>query len=301
MHIRFWGVRGSVPTPGPKTVKYGGNTTCIELRLSDNRLFIIGAGSGIRELGNYLLANDLKNGPLKTDIFLSHTHWDHIHGYPFFTPTYFKDNEFTIHGPVNYAGKLKDIFSAQMDYTYYPVKLEDTGASVEFNELKEGTYLIGGIKVTTCYLNHPVLCIGYRIEAEGKTLVTVYDHEQYQNIFSRDGNLDSEEAIEAQSAVDMMNAKIVNHCKGADLLIHDAQYHNQQEYDAHRGWGHSTVRDAISTGLKAGVKKLALFHHDPARPDDALDKLHAQITEQLRGAGKDIDVFPAREGLTISL
>lgn len=301
MFIRLWGVRGSIPTPGPKTVKYGGNTACIEIRTDSGQLIIIDAGSGIRELGNYLLKNDQKEGPIKTDIFLTHTHWDHIQGYPFFTPTYIGGNEFTIHGPVNYAGNLENIIAAQMDYTYYPVKLEDTGATVKFNELKEGTFILGGVKITTCYLNHPVLCLGYRIEADDKVFCTVYDHETYRNIFSRDGSLDSDEAREAQEVVDQMNTKIANHVKGADLLIHDAQYHTSEELDKHKGWGHSSVQDAIRTSLRAGVKRLAIFHHDPTRSDDELDGLHSRLQEYIKSKGIPLEVFPAREGLSLTL
>jgi len=301
MFLRFWGVRGSIPCPGPKTVKYGGNTSCLEIRLDSGRMIIIDAGSGIRELGNYLLANDQKNGPIKTDIFLTHTHWDHIHGYPFFTPTYIKGNEFTVHGPVNYSGKLESIFSAQMDYTYYPIKLEDAGASVNFNELKEGSFIMGGMKITTCYLNHPILCLGYRVEGDGKVICTVYDHEPYQNIFTKDGALDTDEAREAQEAVDMMNAKIVNHVRNADLVVYDCQYHTQEELDSHRGWGHSSVRDVILTCLKAGVKQVALFHHDPTRDDDTIDALHAKLSQQLERSGKQLKIFPAREGLKVNL
>lgn len=302
MFVRLWGVRGSIPVPGPRTVRYGGNTSCIEVRADDGRMLIIDAGSGIRELGNFLLKNDLKNGPISTDIFLTHTHWDHIHGYPFFTPIYFKQNQFTIHGPVNaISGSLEQIFSAQMDYSYYPVKLEDTGAKVNFSELKEGSFIVNGFKVSTCYLNHPVLCIGYRIEVDDRVFCTVYDHEPYQNIFARNGVIDSEEAKEAQAAVDEMNMKVVNHIKGADMVVYDAQYHNAEEYNSHRGWGHSTVQDAVSYSIQAGVKRVCLFHHDPTRSDEELDALYMDLKEKIKKAGQQLVVFPAKEGLRVPL
>lgn len=302
MFVRFWGVRGSIPVPGPKTVRYGGNTSCLEVRADDGRMIIIDAGSGIRELGNFLLATDQKAGPIHTDIFLTHTHWDHIHGYPFFTPIYFKQNKFTIHGPVNaISGSLEDIFSAQMDYSYYPVKLEDTGASVDFSELKEGQFIVNGFSIRTTYLNHPVLCLGYRVEVDDKVFCTVYDHEPYQNIFARDGNIESEEAREAQATVDEMNSKIIRHIQGADLVVYDAQYHNAEEYNSHRGWGHSSVQDAIGNCLKAHVKRVAIFHHDPTRSDDELDALHADLKEKIRKSGHPLVVFPAKEGLRVPL
>ena len=299
MYAKFWGVRGSIPAPGPKTIRYGGNTSCIEIRLASGQLLIIDAGSGIREFGLWLLANDQKQGPLKTDILLTHTHWDHIHGYPFFVPAYIKNNEFIIHGPVNYAGNLEKIFSAQMDYTYYPIKLEDAGARVKFNELKEGTITIGGAKVTTCYLNHPILCLGYRVEADDRVICTVYDHEPYVNIFGNPE--DSDEAREAQEAVDMANEKILRHIENADLVIYDAQYHTKQELDSHKGWGHSSVEDAITNCLAARVKHLAIFHHDPTRSDEDLRALHISLRQRLRDEGRKLLVFPAREGLLVPL
>lgn len=301
MKIRFWGVRGSIPVPGPTTVKYGGNTSCIEIRTESGRLLIIDAGSGIRELGNHLLKTDQKQGPIRTDIFLTHTHWDHIHGYPFFTPTYIKGNEFTIHGPVNYSGRLEHIFSAQMDYTYYPVKLEDAGAKVSFNELKEGTFYLDDISITTCYLNHPILCIGYRIEADGKVFCTVYDHEPYRNIFARDGQLDTDEAREAQEAVDMMNGKILHHVRDADLVVYDAQYHTREELDSHRGWGHSSLIEAVQAAKQAKIKKLAFFHHDPTRTDEQLDAMEQRLQKSLAQQGNPFGILAAREGLTIQL
>jgi phosphoribosyl 1,2-cyclic phosphodiesterase len=302
MFVRLWGVRGSIPTPGPRTVRYGGNTSCIEVRSASGKLVIIDAGSGIRELGNHLMKTDQKNGPIKTDIFLTHTHWDHIHGYPFFVPTYIKGNEFTVHGPVNYAGKLESIFSAQMDYTYYPVKLEDAGATVKFNELKETTYYIGeDFKIITCFLNHPILCLGYRVEADERVFCTVYDHEPYQNIFAKDGKLDSQEAIEAQETVDQMNEKITRFIRGADLVVHDAQYHTEEEFFKHRGWGHCSVPFAINSALSAGVKRLCIFHHDPTRTDDELDALHLSMKARMQEEGKRLITFPAKEGLQIPL
>jgi phosphoribosyl 1,2-cyclic phosphodiesterase len=301
VYAKFWGVRGSIPSPGPKTVHYGGNTACIEIRLASGQLLIIDAGSGIREFGLWLLGNDQKKGPLKTDILLTHTHWDHIHGYPFFIPAYIKSNEFTIHGPVNYAGNLEKIFSAQMDYTYYPIKLEDAGARVNFNELKEGTITIGDAKVTTCYLNHPILCLGYRVEADDRVICTVYDHEPYVNIFAGAGMEDSPEAQEAQEAVDMASQKILRHIENADLVIYDAQYHTQQELDSHRGWGHSAVEDALSNCIAANVKQLAIFHHDPTRSDEELNALHKNLRQRMQDEGRKLLVYPAREGLLVPL
>ena len=301
MHVKFWGVRGSIPTPGPETVRYGGNTSCIEVRLANGQFLIIDAGSGLREFGRWLIANDQKKGPLKTNILLTHTHWDHIHGYPFFGPAYIKGNEFTIHGPVSHAGNLEQIFSAQMDYTYYPINFRATGATVSFKELKEGTVHIGDAKVTTYYLHHPTLCLSYRIEADDRVVCTVFDHEPYTNIFSKDGNLDTEEAQEAQEAVDMANEKIRSHIRDADLVICDAQYHGKAELDSHRGWGHSSVETALEMCLAANAKRICFFHHDPTRNDAALNALHISLRKQMKEEGRKVLTFPAREGLVVPL
>jgi len=299
MKVKFWGVRGSIPSPGPETVKYGGNTACLEITTNSGRRIIIDAGSGIRALGNHLMATEQKNFPLKMDIFLTHTHWDHIHGYPFFVPAYIPGNEFTIHGPVNYSGKLSKIFSAQMDYTYYPIRLEEAGANVKFNELKEGVFYLDEIKITATYLNHPISCLGYRIEADGKIFCTVYDHEQYHNLFTQEGEKDSPEAAEAQEIVDIMNNKIIEHIKDADFLVYDGQYHTQEEYEDKKGWGHSTTDDAINAAIKANVKNLAIFHHDPQRKDSELDALNIKMQKQITPTLKRI--FAAKERLTIKL
>jgi phosphoribosyl 1,2-cyclic phosphodiesterase len=301
VYVKFWGVRGSIPTPGPKTARYGGNTSCIEIRLASGQILIVDAGSGIREFGIWLMANDQKQGPIKTDILLTHTHWDHIHGYPFFGPAYIKGNEFVIHGPVSHAGKLDKIFSAQMDYTYYPIQFQATGASVSFNELKEGTIQIGDAKVTTYYLNHPVLCLGYRIEADDRVVCTVYDHEPYRNLFCGNGPPDTVEAQEAQEAADMANEKIRRHIQNADLVIFDAQYHSKEELEAHLGWGHSSIEYALDTCLAAEAKRMCFFHHDPTRSDTALNEFHIALQQKIKAEGRKILTFPAREGLVVPL
>ncbi len=202
MKIKFWGVRGSIPVPGPSTVRYGGNTPCIEVRLNDERLIIIDAGTGIRELGLSLLPK----GKVEAIILLSHTHWDHIHGFPFFVPAFIPGNKLTIYGPVNYNEKLEEIVAGQMKYSYFPVKLEWIGADKKFVDLKEGIYEIDGIRIIAQILNHPIITMGYRIEADGKILVTEYDTEPYRNIFEdKGGFFDDDEdfvAIEGQEEPD---------------------------------------------------------------------------------------------------
>ncbi len=307
MKVRFWGVRGSIPTPGPETVKYGGNTACIEVRLDDGRIIIIGAGSGIRALGNKLVFEDMKKGPLDIDLFLSHTHWDHIMGFPFFTPIFIPGNKIRVHGPVNIGDEdLEKIVAGQMSYNYFPVKADELAADITYRVLKEETFnLYDDVKVTTIILNHPIIDLGYRIEADNSVLVTVYDHEPYRNLF--EGSDDEDEfdeiaRIEGEKAAKINNLRVTRFMKNADLLIHDAQYTNKEYLDSKIGWGHSPMEHVVYTGIKAGVKRLALFHHDPTRKDIELDKLERIIKNRVsKIKSTNIEVFFAREGQEILL
>ena len=307
MKVRFWGVRGSIPTPGPETVKYGGNTTCIEVRLNDGRIIIIGAGSGIRSLGNKLVFEDMKKGPLDIDILLSHTHWDHIMGFPFFTPIFIPGNKIRVHGPVNIGDEdLEKIVAGQMSYNYFPVKADELAADIKYNILKEETfYLYDDVKVITKMLNHPIIDLGYRIEADGVVFVTVYDHEPFRNLFDdtdEDDDFDEIAKIEGEKSARANNERVLKFMQGADYLIHDAQYTNKEYLESKIGWGHSPMEYVLYNSIKAKVKKLALFHHDPTRKDVELDRLERIIKGRVNKIkSADIDVFFAREGLEIEL
>ncbi len=297
MKIRFWGVRGSIPSPSPNNVKYGGNTSCIQISFNDNTFIIIDSGTGIRVLGNYLL-QQFKGQPIKSKIFLTHTHWDHIQGFPFFLPAYNKGNEFEIYGPVNFNENLEQIVSGQMKYIYFPVKLESLDAKLNFKELKETTLDFGNFKITTCYINHPIMCLGYRIEADNKVVCTVYDSEPYQNLFEGTGDAGAEQ--EGEQTTQAMNNKIVNLIKDADVVIHDSQY-TDEEYKAHKGWGHSTYTVALKNCLAAKVKKVIFFHHDPERTDAQLDKILEFYQTQIKEKKLNIEVDIAREGIEIAV
>ena len=256
MKLKFWGVRGSIPSPGPNTVKYGGNTLCLELRLPDqDRRIIFDAGSGIRELGDSQSFSQDATHRLNTEIFLTHTHLDHILGLPFFAPIYNPDTRLKIYGPVTCEeDPLEDVIGGQLSYRYFPVRQRELGASIEYIDLKEGTYDLGqGVSLITKYLNHPLLTLGYRIELGDKVICTAYDTEPFYNVFCTDASDPSYDEIlfsEGEQAARDENHRMEEFFKDADLLIHDGQY-TQTEYDnGKRGWGHSPI--AVSyTHLRA--------------------------------------------------
>lgn len=305
MKIKFWGVRGSIPCPGPQTVKYGGNTPCIELRFKEpDRLIIIDAGSGIRELGNYIMAHDLPKGPIKTEIFLTHTHWDHIMGFPFFTPIYMPGSQLKVYGPVTYEGDtLENVVGGQLTYRYFPVRDVELAADISYIDLKEERLDLGdGITLTTKYLNHPILCLGYRFEYRDKVFCTAYDTEPFRNLFCADPNdpsYDEAMASEGDLVAGEQNNLLERFFAGADLLVHDTQY-TQEEYESSKiGWGHSPFEHAITAANRVGVKKMAFFHHEPVRNDAQMDALASDFCKP--GKYGNTEIFFASDGLEIEL
>ena len=306
MKVRFWGVRGSIPSPGQVTQKYGGNTACTEIRVGEEeRLIIVDAGSGIRNLGNYIMGYDLPKGPIKADIFLSHTHWDHIMGYPFFTPIYIPGSKLKVFGPVSFEDDpLEEVVGGQMKYRYFPVNLGELASDVEYVRLKENPSIdLGdGLHLSTKLLNHPITALGYRFEYNSKVVCTCYDTEPFRNLFITDPehpDYDEAMAYEGEEVAKEQNQAIEDFFKGADLLIYDAQY-TQEEYDNGRlNWGHTSMEYAVEAANRAGVKKLALFHHDPDRSDDELDAFAKTYCDSEKNG--QTEVFFAKEGVEIIL
>ena len=305
MKVRFWGVRGSIPSPGLATKKYGGNTACVELRVGpENRIIIIDAGSGIRLLGNSLMAKDLIDDSIKADIFLSHTHWDHIMGYPFFTPVYSPGSVIKVYGPVTFEDDpLEDVVGGQMKYRYFPVNLGELSSNIEYIRLNENPCIdLGdGLQLSTKLLNHPITSLGYRFEYDGKVVCTCYATEPFPNLFITDPNAPGYHeamALEGEEVATELNMVIEQFFAGADLLIHDAQY-TEDEYSGRRNWGHTSIEYAIAAANRAGVKKLALFHHDPDRTDDQLDEFAKKFCDP--GHPGETEVFFAREGMVVEL
>ncbi|MBN1647321.1 MAG: MBL fold metallo-hydrolase [Spirochaetales bacterium] len=302
--IRFWGVRGSIPCPGPTTVKYGGNTACIELRF-DDRLIIVDAGTGIRPLANHLLQHDLPKGPIDTTLFLTHTHWDHIMGFPFFVPIFIPGTKLQVFGPVSFEDEgLDEIVGGQLTYRYFPVKHSELGAEIKYYNLKEKILDMGqGLTVRTKYLNHPILCLGYRFEYQGKVFCTVYDTEPFRNVFPtdpEDPDYDPVAAEEGEKAAREENEKIQNFIHGADLVIYDSQYTYKEYKPSKYGWGHSYFEYVINSVHKAGVKKVLFFHHDPMRTDEQLDELLDKYRKMIQGKSK-LELGIAREGMEVIL
>ena len=284
MRVRFFGTRGSIATPGPHTLRYGGNTSCVEVRSDAGTLVIVDMGTGAAILGRELVAH---GGPLRGHILISHTHWDHIQGIPFFPPLFAPGNEWDIYAPRGFGLTLRDTLAGQMQYTYFPVSLEQLGATIRYHELVEGHFRIGDIEVTSRYLNHGALTLGYRLEADGVAVVYACDHEPHSRLLATgSGDISGEDRRHAEFLA------------GADLVMHDAQY-LASEYPEKIGWGHSTIEYALAVTRFAGVKQLALTHHDPKR-DAALDDLVGSLrAESRRRAGPHI--FAAAEGQELEL
>jgi len=289
LRVRFWGTRGSIPTPGAQTVRYGGNTPCTEVRTDDGWLIILDAGTGIRELGRDLLQRS-NGAPIKGDIFLTHAHWDHIQGIPFFAPIFGRGNHFTIWGSQSLERSVDKVVRDQMSPVVFPVTFEELDASIDFRDLAEGTRTEGtGYEVTSFAVQHPGGALGYRFSepgGNGGALVYVSDNELASH--DRYG-----------SAPDWRE-RMVGFVRGAKVLIHDATY-TTDEYDHHRGWGHSTFQDCVELALEAGVGTLVLFHHEPRRTDDQLDACLAECRAMVKGRGGALQVVAAAEGLTLTL
>jgi diguanylate cyclase (GGDEF)-like protein len=284
MHVRFWGTRGSIPTPGHRTAVYGGNTSCIELRTNDGTTLVLDCGTGIRVLGLDMLR---RPGPHRIHLLIGHTHWDHIQGFPFFTPAFLPGTELNIYGSVAFQRSLEDSLSGQMQYSYFPVKLQDLASRIHYTELEEGFFRIGDILVETQYLNHTAPTIAYRISSDGATVAYVTDHEPFWNSRGPDFHHPGDQ-------------RHIGLLKGADLVIHDAQY-TSEEYRSKLGWGHSPAEYVTDITMAAGAARLALFHHDPTHDDDTIKRMERTQRARVAAAGSSLDVFAAAEGMEFDI
>lgn len=292
MRFTFWGVRGSIPSPGPDAVKYGGNTPCVELWFDDN-LIILDAGSGIRPLGVSLMQRYKK---LEANIFISHMHWDHIQGLPFFAPFRSSENEFSIYGCEEADIQLDQIIADQMKTVYFPVSMDDLTAKIEFKKLYEEEFEFAGIFVKTMYVNHPGNTLGYRFEYKDKILVYVSDNEPYNNVI----RLNEEKIENGDEYFEDNNNRIIELAKDADVLIHDSQYF-PDEYKDRITWGHSPFPYTVDIANAAGVKHLFLYHHDPSHSDERLEEKLNESNLIISESGRKMNCSLARERETIEL
>lgn len=288
VRLKFWGVRGSIPSPGPSTVGVGGNTSCVELR-ADGEHIICDAGSGIRPLGLSLL-EEAQGRPVNLTLLITHTHWDHIQGFPFFLPAYNPKNRIRILGYEGARDGLRSTLSGQMESAYFPVALEQMPAGIEIEELKEMRFRLGTVVIEACFTNHPGVCVGYRFQTSGGVVIYMPDNETQPKA---GGNA-------APGSVGKGDRNLLHFLRDADVLILDSQY-DAEEYKAHVGWGHGCIDEVVALALSAGVKQLYLFHHDPAHDDRFVEAMVEHGRRLVREAGGSMGVDAAREGAEVVL
>ncbi|MCP9901509.1 GAF domain-containing protein [Cyanobium sp. Cruz CV13-4-11] len=285
MLVRFWGTRGSIAKPGPDTLRFGGNTSCVEVRSGAGTLLVIDCGTGAHGLGQALMQE--RPDGMEGSLLISHTHWDHIQGFPFFAPFFSPGHAWDVYGPSGLSGSLRSVLSGQMQHAYFPVTLDQFAASIRYHDLGVGTFRIGEVTVTTHHLNHPALTLAYRLQADGATVIYCCDHEPHAPELAS--------GIGPLSGQDLHYAEFI---EGADLVIHDAQY-TALEFPAKLGWGHSSVEYAVRLCEEAGVARLVLTHHDPLRNDAAIDLILARVRADLADRGSPLEVMAASEGLVL--
>jgi phosphoribosyl 1,2-cyclic phosphodiesterase len=284
--VTFWGTRGSIPTPGMHTARYGGNTPCVAVESAQGELLILDAGTGIRALGLELV--ERQDGAVNAEILLSHTHWDHIQGLPHFKPLFSPGNWVRIWGSRQGATSLEAILRQQMDPSVFPVPLDALSAKLTVQQVETGEFSVGGFRVGAIRLRHPGTTLGYRLTPTrgGPSLAYVTDNE-----LGSGGNYGTSAN---------WRQEFLTFLTGVELLIHDAMY-APDELEAHRGWGHSTFEEAVAIAAEAGVERLVLFHHEPEHGDGAIDELLALARQLARKRGRPTEVLAAQEGMKLTL
>ena len=296
--LKIWGVRGSIPVPGPGTVRYGGNTSCVEIR-ADDELIVLDAGSGIRELG-LALENEFGSRPINLSLLITHAHWDHIQGLPFFVPAYNDKNQIQILGYDGAGSDLREILKGQMATPFFPIALYDLPGKIKIQRLESMDFKIGNVHVRSKFVNHPGVCVGYRVLTSKGSIAYLPDHEPYEafKLHSAKSHLLSPEQTQKRARED--RAELVKFLQGSDILILDTQY-TDEEYEAHVGWGHGSLSTAISLAIDASVRKLILFHHDPTHDDEMIDKMVQTARKLATKRESYLEVDGAREGAEMTL
>ncbi len=296
--IRFWGVRGSIPTPGIQTSVFGGNTSCVEVRVGE-QVIILDAGSGIRALGQ-ALTREFRDKPLEVTMLVTHTHWDHIQGFPFFIPAYNPKVKVRIVGYEGAVHGLRGALFEQMQSAFFPVGLNQMASHVTFEELSEMECRIGAVTVHTIFANHPGICLGYRLCTPKGDVVYMPDHEGYERHEIERQKLAGETSPSSLDYARLQDEKVVEFFRDADVVIGDTQY-DAAEYPSRLGWGHTCADDAVELAMRAGVKHLFLFHHDPDHQDEKMVAMITRAEKRVAEAGSGMIVSAAREGAEIVL
>jgi CheY-like chemotaxis protein len=282
--VSYWGVHGTLPAPGLRTVRYGGNTPCVSVEVGGEPLIVFDCGSGIKGLSDRLLA--LNSQRITVRIFLSHPHWDHINTIPFFAPLYVPGNQIEIYGPYQGDLTIERVVSAQMESVYFPVTIREFGAHLKFRDLREESLTFGPVRVDTMLLSHPGYCLGYRLSCRGRVVCYITDNELY---LAGDARRD-----------ERYRERLADFVRGADLLITDTTYRDH-EYPGKVGWGHSCVSEVAELAARAQVKRLHLFHHDPDQSDDDIDKKLAEARAALDKLGSKVECSAPAEGSDLVL
>lgn len=282
--VRYWGVHGTLPVPGPEYVRYGGNTPCVSVDVGGEPLTIFDCGSGIKRLSDHLMKNPGER--FSGRIFISHTHWDHINTVPFFAPLYLRGNQIELFGPYQGDLTIERAISAQMESVYFPVTVREFGARLVFRDLREETLEFGPLRVDTMLLRHPGYCLGYKLSCRGRTVCYITDNELY---------LPTDPRHDARYV-----ERLANFVRGADVLITDTTYRDH-EYPSKVDWGHSCVSQVADLAARAEVKRLHLFHHDPDQTDADIDAKLDEAREELARLGASVQCEAPAEGSELVL
>jgi len=290
--VKFWGTRGSIPTPGARTRRYGGNTSCVEVRTED-AIFICDGGTGLRELG-IDLSRRYPSQPLTLHMFFSHPHWDHIQGFPFFAPVYAPTNTIYVYGASKGDHSIADLLSGQMQSSYFPVDFKDLSGKIIAAELDGGSATVHDVRVTAFRQQHP-----------GGSLGFIFEHDARKVVYSTDNELDKmlpdpDAVLRDPWALRKLPDEMVEAARGADLLIADAQY-TDGEYAPKVGWGHPRASTVVDWAVAAGVKHVALYHHDPMHADRDVEAKVDSCNERAKRHGAKLTVFAAREGMELKI
>jgi phosphoribosyl 1,2-cyclic phosphodiesterase len=307
MKVHFWGVRGSLPVPGPKTERYGGNTSCVEVRSEAGTRIVVDAGTGIRRLGKELMQEEFESGRGTAHLLISHTHWDHIQGLPFFAPLYQAGNRLYVYARRRDDVHLRTVFASQTGDPYFPISIDEAKAEISFRELADfASFEIADVKVSCARLNHPYVATAYRLSADGASVAYVSDTAPFSDILFEQqyvGQPPSPGASQSENdraKLRSMREGVVRLCEGADLVIYDTMF-TGDDYRRIPHYGHSRPSDAMEICQEAGARRLALFHHAPERSDAEVDAILAEARVLAAASGKPLDLVAAFEGLEIQI